>query len=687
MTGAPTSINLSDLQSGSFTGYVGSKGDAGTAGAQGNIGYTGSAGTNGYSGSVGYTGSAGAQSSDTQVIFNNSGGLVGNAGLTFVYSSNTLYVNGAIQVGASVDVINSTGIYTTGTVNAASHTVGSAWVSNASGAYTTGVINATSLSVGALFTANSTLVNAAAVNVTGQVNTATIYASTSANIAGVVLANSTGVYVGNYGNTTTGGASVNTTYVAVGNSTANIYISAAGLYVNGAQFVGVNTATAYSFSNVITVANTLIAQSGYIGSGAVVANATGIYTTGVVNAATLSVGTSWISNSTGQYSTGTAGINATAFSVGATSVANTTGVYTIAGYIGSSAVVANATGVYTTGVVNAASHTVGSASIANATGVYTTGTVNAASHTVGSASIANATGVYTTGTVNAASLSIGTLFTANSTLVNAAALNVVNAINAASLYTSGNANIGGNLTVTGNLYVDGTQTFINTTVISTGDLNFVLAANASTNALANGAGIVIIGTGALGANLVYNSLIPGWSSNVAIIPSSNNLYLGNTSNLWNVSGNNATLVSANVGSNALTVNTTALAAGANLAMGNNYITAPVLKAYSEFLANNATATGATTLDLAVSNYFNLTLTGNVTLTYSNTPSGRAVTFTIIATQDATGGRTITFPAGTKYSGGTSPPATTTAAAVDVWTVTTYNGGTTWLTSLSIKNAS
>ena len=428
MTGAPTSINLSDLQSGSFTGYVGSKGDTGAAGTQGNIGYTGSAGTNGYSGSVGYTGSAGAQSSDTQVIFNNSGGLVGNAGLTFVYSSNTLYVNGAIQVGTSVDVINATGIYTTGTVNAASHTVGSAWVSNATGAYTTGVINA-------------------------------------------------------------------------------------------------------------------------------------------------------------------------------------------------------------------------------------------------------------------ASLSIGTLFTANSTLVNAAALNVVNAINAASLYTSGNANIGGNLTVTGNLYVDGTQTFINTTVITTGDLNFVLSANATTNALANGAGIVIIGTGALGANLVYNSLIPGWSSNVAIIPSSNNLYLGNTSNLWNVSGNNATLVSANVGSNALTVNTTALAAGANLAMGNNYITAPVLKAYSEFLANNATATGSTTLDLAASNYFNLTLTGNVTLTYSNAPTGRAVTFTIVATQDATGGRTITFPTGTKYAGGTVPPATTTAAAVDVWTVTTYNGGTTWLTSLSIKNAS
>jgi len=345
----------------------------------------------------------------------------------------------------------------------------------------------------------------------------------------------------------------------------------------------------------------------------------------------------------------------------------------------------------------AAQHTTGSIGtgtgglVANVTTLFVgNNTVNtlitSAGLTVNGATIANNTGVYAA-TVNAASHTVGTTFTANSTLVNAAALNVVNAINAASLYTSGNANIGGNLTVTGNLYVDGTQTFINTTVISTGDLNLVLAANASTNALANGAGIIIIGTGALGANLVYNSLIPGWSSNVAIIPSSNNLYLGNTSNLWNVSGNNATLVSANVGSNALTVNTTALAASANLAMANNYIVAPALKAYSEFVTTNAASTGATTLDLSASNFFNLTLTGSVTFTFSNSPSGRAFSFTVVAKQDATGGRTITWPAGSKYAGAVTPPATTTANAIDIWSVMTYDAGSTYIVSLAVKNAS
>lgn len=78
--------------------------------------------------------------------------------------------------------------------------------------------------------------------------------------------------------------------------------------------------------------------------------------------------------------------------------------------------IANTTGVYHTGTVNAASHTIGSTLIANTTGVYHTGTVNAASLTLGSDLIANASGVYHTGLINAASLSIGSgSFSAHST--------------------------------------------------------------------------------------------------------------------------------------------------------------------------------------------------------------------------------------------------------------------------------
>jgi hypothetical protein len=80
--------------------------------------------------------------------------------------------------------------------------------------------------------------------------------------------------------------------------------------------------------------------------------------------------------------------------------------------------IANTTGAYHTGVVNAASHTVGSNLIANTTGVFHTGLINAASHTVGSDFIANTTGAYHTGLINAASITIGSSsFTANSTAV------------------------------------------------------------------------------------------------------------------------------------------------------------------------------------------------------------------------------------------------------------------------------
>jgi hypothetical protein len=109
-----------------------------------------------------------------------------------------------------------------------------------------------------------------------------------------------------------------------------------------------------------------------------------------------------------------------------------------------------------------------------------------------------------------------------------------------------------------------------------------------------------------------------------------------------------------------------------------------LKSYNEYINANTASTGATTLDLSSGNFFNLTLTGNVTFTYSNVPVGRMVSFTIAAKQDATGGRTITWPTGTKWAGGVVPPATTSANALDIWSVMTYDGGTNYISSLSVK---
>jgi hypothetical protein len=125
---------------------------------------------------------------------------------------------------------------------------------------------------------------------------------------------------------------------------------------------------------------------------------------------------------------------------------------------------------------------------------------------------------------------------------------------------------------------------------------------------------------------------------------------------------------------------------ANVSMANNYIVAPVLQAYSERLTALGNVTGSIGLDLSLSNFFSLTATGNIAFSYSNAPSGRVFAFTVAFKQDATGGRTITWPSGTKWPGGSVPPATTNANAVDIWSLMTYDGGTTWVTSLSVKDS-
>ena len=92
------------------------------------------------------------------------------------------------------------------------------------------------------------------------------------------------------------------------------------------------------------------------------------------------------------------------------------------------------------------------------------------------------------------------------------------------------------------------------------------------------------------------------------------------------------------------------------------------------------ATGATTLNLTNGNVFDVTLTGNATFTFSGATSGKACSFSLYLHQDATGSRTVTWPASVKWSGG-APTLTTTATAVDILVFESLDGGTTWYGSL------
>ena len=75
--------------------------------------------------------------------------------------------------------------------------------------------------------------------------------------------------------------------------------------------------------------------------------------------------------------------------------------------------------------------------------------------------------------------------------------------------------------------------------------------------------------------------------------------------------------------------------------------------------------GATvTFALATSRRQIVTLGGNRTLALSGDTDG--MMFTIILKQDGTGSRTVTWWAGIKWSGGTTPTLTTTASKMDVF---------------------
>ena len=98
-------------------------------------------------------------------------------------------------------------------------------------------------------------------------------------------------------------------------------------------------------------------------------------------------------------------------------------------------------------------------------------------------------------------------------------------------------------------------------------------------------------------------------------------------------------------------------------------------------------TGPATANLANGNVFSATLTGNTTFTFSGATAGKACSFGLYLTQDATGSRLATWPASVKWSGGTAPTLSTAANAVDILVFETINGGTTWYGSLVGTNFS
>ncbi len=82
-----------------------------------------------------------------------------------------------------------------------------------------------------------------------------------------------------------------------------------------------------------------------------------------------------------------------------------------------------------------------------------------------------------------------------------------------------------------------------------------------------------------------------------------------------------------------------------------------------------------TIDCSDGEYFKITLSGNITFSFTNVPSG----FPAVVLEITNGGNhTVTWPAAVKWTGGVAP--TLTSSGVDILVFTTDDTGTTWRSS-------
>jgi len=111
------------------------------------------------------------------------------------------------------------------------------------------------------------------------------------------------------------------------------------------------------------------------------------------------------------------------------------------------------------------------------------------------------------------------------------------------------------------------------------------------------------------------------------------------------------------------------------------LTLPTITNYVEtpFSANSSTAI---TLDLANGTVQIITLTGNCVYTFPTPVAGKS--FTLVHLQDATGSRTVTWPATVDWPGAIAPTLTATALRGDKFVFTAISG-TSWLGSVAGQN--
>lgn len=103
--------------------------------------------------------------------------------------------------------------------------------------------------------------------------------------------------------------------------------------------------------------------------------------------------------------------------------------------------------------------------------------------------------------------------------------------------------------------------------------------------------------------------------------------------------------------------------------------------WSNVAFGDAVALSGNQIDPSLGNLFTKTITTNTTfsITKTNIPAGKTAMFTLMLTNG--GSKTITWPSGMKWPGGTPP--TLSVSGTDILTFVTPDGGTTWYGTISM----